>query len=48
MSKEIHRLAQGKKGITKGTNTIFFLSHKEICLIATNQMITFSRIVIDH
>ena len=36
MSKEIHRLAQGKEGITKGTNTIFFLSHKEIRLIPAN------------
>jgi hypothetical protein len=33
MSKEIHHLAQGKEGVTKGTNTIFFLSHKEIRLI---------------
>jgi hypothetical protein len=33
MSKEIHLLAQGKEGLTKGTNTIFFLSHKEIRLI---------------
>ncbi len=33
MSKEIHRLSQGKEGITKGTNAIFFLSHKEIRLI---------------
>jgi hypothetical protein len=30
MSKEIHHLAQGKPGVTKATNTIFFLSHSEI------------------
>jgi hypothetical protein len=48
MSKEIHRLAQGKEGIAKGTNTIFFLSHKEIRLIPADQMIPYARIVIDH
>ncbi len=30
MSKELHRLAQGKENVTVGTNTIFFLSHAEI------------------
>ena len=29
-SKEVHCLAQGKPGVTKATNTIFFLSHNEI------------------
>ena len=48
MSKEIHRLAQGKDGITKGTNTIFFLSRKEICLTSTNRTITYAHIVVDH
>jgi hypothetical protein len=48
MSKEIHRLAQGKEGITKGTNTIFFLSHKEIRLIPANQRVMYTRIVIDY
>ncbi len=48
MSKEIHRLAQGKEGITKGTNTIFFLSHKEIRLIPANQIVMYACIVIDH
>jgi hypothetical protein len=33
MSKELHPLAQGCEGITKGTNTIFFLSHADICNI---------------
>ncbi len=33
MSKELHCLAQGCTGITKGTNTIFFLSHANICNI---------------
>jgi hypothetical protein len=36
MSKELHRLAQGKAGITKGTNTVFFMSHNEICAIPSN------------
>ncbi len=48
MSKEIHRLAQGKECITKGTNTIFLLSHKEICLIPDGRTITYAHIVIDH
>jgi hypothetical protein len=30
MSKELHCLAQGCPGITKGTNTIFYLSHADI------------------
>ncbi len=29
-SKEVYCLAQGKPGVTKATNTIFFLSHNEI------------------
>jgi len=33
MSKELHRLAQGYTGVTKGTNTIFYLSHADICKI---------------
>ena len=48
MSKEIHHLAQGKEGATKGANTIFFLSHKEICLIPADRTITYACIVIDH
>jgi hypothetical protein len=34
MSKELHRLAQGCDEITTGTNTIFFLSHTDICNIS--------------
>ncbi len=30
MSKEIHCLAQGNPGVTKATNTIFFLTHSGI------------------
>jgi hypothetical protein len=48
MSKEVHCLTQGKEGVTKATNTIFFLSHKEIWRIHTNHMETYSCIVIDH
>jgi hypothetical protein len=33
MSKELHRLAQGCPGVTKGTNTIFYLLHADICKI---------------
>jgi hypothetical protein len=48
MSKEIHRLAQGKPGVTKATNTIFFLTHSEIRHIPSNQTVTYVRIVINH
>jgi hypothetical protein len=48
MSKELHRLAQGKPGITKATNTIFFLSHVEIHHIPKDQTVRYARIVINH
>jgi hypothetical protein len=48
MSKELHRLAQGKPGVTKATNTIFFLSHDDIRQIPKNRTITYARVVIDH
>jgi hypothetical protein len=46
MSKELHCLAQGCTGITKGTNTIFFLSHADICNIPSNRTVTYAQIVI--
>jgi hypothetical protein len=48
MSKELHYLAQGKPGITKATNTIFFLSHDEIRHIPKDQTVTYACIVINH
>jgi hypothetical protein len=48
MSKELHCLAQGCPGITKGTNTIVYLSQSEICTIPQDQTVTYARIVIDH
>jgi hypothetical protein len=48
MSKEIHPLVQGKPGITKATNTIFFLTYKEILYIPLDQTITYAWVVIDH
>ncbi len=48
MSKELHQLAQGCPGITKGTNTIFYLSHAEILSIPKDRTGTYGRIVIDH
>jgi hypothetical protein len=48
MSKELHRLAQGKEGITIATNTIFFLSDDEIRRIPKDRTITYAHIVIDH
>ena len=48
MSKELHRLAQGKEGVTVGTNTIFYLTHDEIRCIPKDRTVTYARIVIDH
>jgi hypothetical protein len=48
MSKELHRLAQGKEGVTVGTNTIFYLTHDEIRHILKDRTITYAQIVIDH
>jgi hypothetical protein len=48
MSKELHRLAQGKLGITKATNTIFFLSHNEIQNVPKDQTVAYARIIINH
>jgi len=40
MSKELHRLAQGCPGVTKGTITIFYLSHAAICKIPQDRTVT--------
>ncbi len=48
MSKELHCVEQGCTGITKGTNTIYFLSHADICNIPSNRTVTYTRIVINH
>jgi hypothetical protein len=48
MSKELHRLAQGCPGVTKGTNTIVYLSHPDVCKIPQDRTVTYARIVIDH
>ena len=48
ISKELHCLAQGKEGVTIGTNTIFFLSHDEIRCTPKDCVITYARIVINH
>ncbi len=48
MSKELHRLAQGKEGTTVGTNTIFFLSHDKTRRIPKDCTVPYARIVIDH
>jgi hypothetical protein len=48
MSKELHCLVQGCTGITKGTNTIIFLLHADICNIPSNRTVTYARIVINH
>jgi hypothetical protein len=48
MSKELHRLAQGKEGATVATNTICFLSHDETRRIPKDRTITYACIVFDH
>jgi hypothetical protein len=48
MSKELHRLVQGKEGTTVATNTIFFLSHDKIRRIPKDCTITYARIIIEH
>ncbi len=48
MSKELHRLAQGCPGATKGTNTIVYLSHSDIYKIPQDLTVTYACIVIDH
>ncbi len=48
MSKEVHPLAQGKPGITNGTNTIFFLSPKQVWYIPTDRTVMYGQIVINH
>jgi hypothetical protein len=48
MSKELHCLVQGCTGITKGTNTIFFLLHTDICNIPSNRTVTYAHIVINY
>jgi hypothetical protein len=48
MSKELNCLVQGCTGITKDTNTIFFLSHADICNIPCNRTLTYARDVINY
>ncbi len=48
MSKELHCLAQGKEGVTVGTNTIFYLTHDKIRRIPKDQTVTYAWIVINH
>jgi hypothetical protein len=40
MSKELHRLAQGKEGVAVGTNTIFYLTYDEIRRILKDRTVT--------
>eukprot|EP00804_Cyclotella_cryptica_P007867 CCRYP_001435-RA/>CCRYP_001435-RA protein AED:0.47 eAED:0.47 QI:0/-1/0/1/-1/1/1/0/150 len=47
MCKELGRLAQGCYG-SKGTDTIFFMTHDEIKQIPCPRMVTYARIVVDY
>jgi hypothetical protein len=42
MSKELHCLAQGKEGVTVGTNTIFYLTHDDIRCIPKDRAVTYA------
>ena len=47
--KEFDNMAQGDKKIgTKGTNSIFVLSHDKICEIPADQAVTYTRIAVDY
>jgi hypothetical protein len=47
--KELGALAQGdNKTGAAGTNTIFFLNHKDILKIPANRTITYARVVVDY
>ena len=46
MCKELGRLSQGYQN-TKGTNTIKFLTHKEIKNIPADQTVTYPRVVVN-
>ena len=47
--KEIGNLAQGDtKTGTKGTNTIFFLTHSEIHQIPKDRKVTYLKVVVDY
>ncbi len=48
MSKELHCLAQGKEGVTVGTNMIFYLTHTEIRCIPKDQTVMYAQIVINY
>jgi hypothetical protein len=48
MSKELYRLAQGCPGVIKGTITIWYLSHANICKIPQDRTVTYACTVIDH
>jgi hypothetical protein len=48
MTTELARLVQGMDGITKGTDTVFYLSHEEIENIPKDRTVTYARIVVDY
>ena len=47
MCKELGRLAQGYNN-TEGTNTVNFMTHKQIRNIPNDRTVTYARIVIDY
>ena len=49
MGKEFGNMAQGdKKTGTKGTNSIFVMTHEQIKNIPRNRVVTYARLVVDY
>ena len=47
MSKELDRLSQGIDGVTKGTDCLFFVTHKQIMDMPKDQTDAHACIVVD-
>ena len=48
MIKELGRISQGYKNVTKGTNTVEFMSKEEIAKIPKHKTVTYARITADY
>lgn len=48
MIKELGRISQGYKNVTKGTNTVEFMSKEEVAKIPKHKIITYARITVDY
>ena len=48
MCKDLGTFSQGYKGLVKGKNNFFFMSHDEIRDIPPDKIVTYARIVVDY